>query len=213
MDIPQESGLPLPDYAAATERLTQQLAFIREIDKVKSIFRKTYLVDGTRLENDAEHSWHLAVMAILLAEYALPHTDIIKTLKMVLVHDLVEIDAGDVFLYDTKGTVQKAAKEILAAERIFGILPKDQAIEFRGLWEEFEAKETNEAKFGAALDRLQPLLHNFYTRGMTWREFEVSVDMVIPRNEHMGEGAPALWEYAQQFIKESVAKGYLRATK
>ena len=147
-------------------RLQRQIQFIIEIDKLKKIMRQTYLTDQSRKENDAEHSWHLAVMAILLAEYAKDdQIDLFHVLKMLLIHDLVEIDAGDTFCYDEDGNAHKLEKEIQAAERIFNLLPEDQARDFRKLWDEFEARQSPESRFAAALDRLQPLLHNSRTKG------------------------------------------------
>lgn len=192
------------------ERLERQLRFIVEIDKIKNVFRQTFLTDGSRKENDAEHSWHLAVMAVLLKEYAAePGLDLERVIKMVLVHDIVEIDAGDTFCYDEKGAEDKREREEAAAARIFGMLPPDQARRTRELWEEFEAMETPESRFAAALDRLQPLLHNYNTGGATWREHGVTSDRVLQRNSHMADGSPALWEYAEALIRDAVDKGYL----
>jgi putative hydrolase of HD superfamily len=195
---------------AAADRLGRQMAFIREIDKLKSVYRRTLLMDGARFENDAEHSWHLAVMAALLAEYANDHgVDIGKVIRMVLAHDIVEIDAGDTYCYDTAGHGDKAARETRAAERLFGLLPDDQAAEWRALWEEFEARETPEAKFAAALDRVQPLLHNFQTQGIVWRQHGITSERVTERNHHVVEGSKALWTYAEGLIREAVSRGYL----
>src|SRR6056297_294642 len=156
------------------QRLEQQVAFILEIDRLKTIYRRTYLTDTSRFENSAEHSWHIAVMAMLLAEHANTlEVDQLRVIKMLLIHDLVEIDAGDTFAYDTAAHADKAAREQAAADRLFGLLPADQAAEFRALWDEFESRQTPEAKFAGALDRLQPLLHNLYTHGRSWREHGV----------------------------------------
>jgi putative hydrolase of HD superfamily len=194
------------------DRFDRQIAFIREIDRLKGVFRQTWLLDRSRKENDAEHSWHLAVMAMLLAEYAAePGLDAARAVRMVLVHDLVEIDAGDVFVYDSAAEQDRSARERAAAERIFGLLPDDQAAELRCAWEEFEARRTPEAKFAAALDRLQPLLHNYYTQGAAWREHGVTADQVLQRNRHMAEGAPKLWRFAESLIRDAVRKGYLTA--
>jgi len=193
-----------------SERLERQLRFIVEIDKLKSVFRQTLLMHGKRYENDAEHSWHIAVMALLLSEYASGQKlDIARVMKMALVHDLVEIDAGDTFCYDEKGAQTKLAREQSAADRIFGILPADQASEIRALWDEFEARQTPEARFAAALDRLQPLLHNYNTQGAAWQKHGVTSDKVLARNKHIEEGAPVLWEYAENLIRDAVEKGYL----
>jgi putative hydrolase of HD superfamily len=192
------------------QRLARQMAFIREIDKLKSVYRRTLLMDGARFENDAEHSWHLAVMAALLAEYANDRgVDIAKVIRMVLAHDIVEIDAGDTYCYDTAGNVDKVARETRAAERLFGFLPGDQAAEWRALWEEFEARQTPEARFAAALDRVQPLLHNFATQGVVWRQHGITSERVAERNHHVVEGSVALWSYAEELIREAVARGYL----
>jgi putative hydrolase of HD superfamily len=198
------------DDSAGTEpRLDARIRFIVEIDKVKHVFRQTDLMDGSRRENDAEHSWHLAVMALLLAEYAAADLDLAHVLKMVLIHDLVEVDAGDTFCYDDEGAKDKAQREQAAADRIFGMLPGDQAAEFRALWDEFEARETADAKFAASLDRLQPLLHNYHTQGAAWRRHGIVRSQVVAHNRHIAEGAPALWDYARGLIDAAVAKGYL----
>jgi putative hydrolase of HD superfamily len=192
------------------DRLLKQIEFIKEIDKVKSIFRQTVLMDASRNENDAEHSWHLAVMAVLLSEYsAKKDIDLTKVIKMVLVHDLVEIDAGDTYCYDEKANLDKCEREQKAADRIFGILPGGQGEEIRGLWEEFEERKSPEAKFAAALDRFQPLLHNYNTKGFAWKKHGVKSGQVIERNRHIEEGSPVLWEYVKVIIEDSIKKGYL----
>lgn len=192
-------------------RLARQIDFLVEIDKLKNIVRQTWLTDQSRRENDAEHSWHLAVLAMLLTEYAKePELDLLRVLKMVLVHDLVEIDAGDTFAYDTIRAQDKADREQLAADRIFNILPPDQASEIRTLWEEFELRETPEARYAAALDRFQPILHNYYTQGKAWRHHGITSDQVIARNRHIADSAPALWAHVEQLIRDAVEKGYLQ---
>ena len=192
------------------DRLARQIEFILEIDKLKQVLRQTSLADGSRRENDAEHSWHLAVMAVLLAEYAAgPQIDLARVIRMLLVHDLVEIDAGDTFHYDEAGNRDKPQREQAAADRLFGLLPADQGAELRGLWEEFEARRTPEARYAAALDRLQPNLLNLRTEGKLWREHGITSRQVIARNRHMAEGAPELWRYAESRIREAVAKGHL----
>jgi putative hydrolases of HD superfamily len=192
------------------ERLRQQLDFIVEIDKAKNIFRQTYLMDGKRFENDAEHSWHLGIMAFLLLEHAAePGLDVFRVVKMVLAHDLVEIDAGDTYCYDEEAGKDKAARELAAAERIFGLLPPDQGAELRALWDEFEATETPESRYAGALDRLQPLLHNYLTDGRAWRAHGISRAQVIARCHPIATGAPALWKYAEELIDSAVDKGYL----
>ena len=190
-------------------RLAKQLAFILEIDKLKQVGRQTYLLDLTRKENDAEHSWHLAVMALLLSEYAREEVDLLKVLKMVILHDIVEIDAGDIFCYDDAAHCHKEEREREAADRLFGLLPAGQGREFRRIWEEFEERESPEARFAAALDRLQPLLHNFHTRGKSWQEHGVTRDRVLDRNRHIQDGSPLLWEEAVRLIQEAVDRGDL----
>ncbi|MCX8130983.1 MAG: HD domain-containing protein [Clostridia bacterium] len=193
------------------ERLEKQIKFIIEIDKLKQIYRKTKLMDGSRRENDAEHSWHLAVMAILLSEHSNDNgIDILRVIKMVLVHDLVEIDAGDTYCYDEKGNIGKYERECSAADRLFGMLPEDQTKEFRDLWEEFEKGHTPESRFANALDRFQPMLHNYITKGEIWRENGITSEKVLIRNEPVRRGSPILWEYAVKFINESIEKGYLK---
>jgi putative hydrolase of HD superfamily len=192
------------------ERLRKQIEFIIEIDKLKQIYRRTILTDGSRAENDAEHSWHLAVMAILLAEYAdQKDLDIFRAVKMVLIHDVVEIDAGDTYLYDEQAAKDKALREQKPADRLFQLLPEDQAKEFRMLWEEFERRATPEAKFAAALDRFQPLLHNYVTQGKSWKKHGVTSDKVIQQWQYLREGSSTLWKHAQMLIRDAVEKGYL----
>jgi putative hydrolase of HD superfamily len=192
------------------DRLERQLRFLREIDQLKGVFRQTWLLDRSRKENDAEHSWHLGVMAMLLAEHAAgENLDAARVVRMVLVHDLVEIDAGDTFAYDAEGERDRADREQAAAARIFALLPDDQGAELRALWEEFEARETPEAKYAAALDRLQPLMHNYFTEGAAWKEHGTTADQVTERNRHMAEGAPRLWVFARSLIDDAVEKGYL----
>ncbi len=190
-------------------RLAQQITFVLELDKLKTILRRTYLLDNSRHENTAEHSWHLAIMAMVLAEHSNEPLDTLRTLKMLLVHDIVEIDAGDTYIYDTAGSEGKAAREQEAARRIFGLLPPDQQAEMHALWEEFEARETPEARFAAALDRLMPLLHNIHTQGRSWQEHGIHAGQVLARNSHIADGSQALWQYAQQLIQEAVANHHL----
>lgn len=193
----------------SNERLQQQINFILEIDKLKQVLRQTSLIDQSRKENDAEHSWHLAVMAILLSEYAAKEVDIVRVLKMVLVHDLVEIDAGDTFCYDSEAVKDQAEREQRAASRIFGLLPTDQAAELRTVWEEFEARKTPEACFAAALDRLQPLLHNYHTQGGTWKQSGVSLDKVMARTRPIALGSSSLGEFADSLIQAALEQGFL----
>jgi len=193
-----------------TDRLEEQMAFILEVEGLKQIFRQTLLPGDKRPENDAEHSWHLALMAILLMEHArVPDLDLLTVLKMVLIHDIVEIDAGDTFAYDEVGNQDKEEREQAAADRLFNLLPAEQAVAIRALWDEFEQRMTPEAQYAAALDRLQPLLLNFHTNGAAWRQHGVKKAQVIARNEHIQEGAPALWQYARRLIDRAVECGYL----
>ncbi|WP_343834721.1 HD domain-containing protein [Bacillus horti] len=181
-----------------------------EIDKVKQVFRRSFLTDKSRNENDAEHSWHLAVYAILLAEYSKhDNLDLLKVLRMILIHDLVEIDAGDTFAYDVKGYEDKAEREEKAAKRIFGLLPNDQGEEFYQLWTEFEEMQTIEAKYAASLDRLQPLLQNYFTQGASWQEHNITSAMVLERNKHIRDGSEELWSLVEYLVEESVKNGYL----
>lgn len=190
------------------DRLEQQFQFIQEIDKEKFIGRQTYLSDGQRKENDAEHAWHLALMTILLSEHANKEIDVLKTVTMVLIHDIVEIDAGDTYAYDEVGKLTQRAREEAAAERIFGLLPEDQGEKLRQLWEEFEARETPEAKFARTMDNLQPIMLNAATDGRAWVEHNVHLSQIMKRNERTGEGSEKLWEYAQEkFLKPNLEKG------
>ncbi|MEJ5056534.1 HD domain-containing protein [Sphingobacterium sp. MYb382] len=192
------------------ESLQKQIAFIKEIDKIKYIQRKTKLFNSDRNENDAEHSWHLAVMAIVLAGHANEAVDILKVVKMVLIHDIVEIDAGDTFIYDTQKNHQNTADERLAAQRIFGLLPEEQARELIEIWEEFEAGQTKEAKFAKSMDRLEPLLQNTSNNGGTWNEFGVNYEKVYEKKKVIKEGSISLWDFAENLIDESVEKGILK---
>ncbi|MBC7765315.1 MAG: HD domain-containing protein [Hyphomonadaceae bacterium] len=189
------------------ERLQKQLDFLKEIDKVKSIFRHNLLMDSSRHENDAEHSWHLAVMAMVLYEHGeAAEYNLLHVIKMVLIHDLVEIDAGDTFCYDEVGNLDKEAREQLAANRIFGLLPQDQATEMQALWHEFELKQTPEAKFAAALDRVAPVLWNLNVQATTWDKFNVPYEKVIARNQPIEQFSPKVWAY----VKMRIDKWYLK---
>ncbi len=193
---------------ALDSRLERQLAFLIEIDKVKSIYRKSRLFDASRFENDAEHSWTIAIMAVLLREYANFEVDIEKVVLMLLIHDIVEIDAGDTFLYAADRDAA-ALKEEKAAERIFGLLESDQKNRFFELWKEFEEKKTNEAQFAAVFDRLEPLLQNYLTEGSTWKANGVTYDMVLAKNRHMQKGSQRLWAFTEALLEKAVEKGYL----
>ncbi len=191
-------------------RLEKQFDFIKEIDKEKFIGRQTYLSDGKRKENDAEHAWHMAVMALLLSEYAQEEIDVLKTIEMLLIHDLVEIDAGDTYAYDEEGKKTKEKRELAAADRLYGLLPKDQGQKFRALWDEFEAWETPEAKFAHAMDHIQPLMLNDASGGRSWTEHGVRLEQVLERNRRTSEGSKELWEYAyEHFIRPGAKKGIL----
>jgi putative hydrolase of HD superfamily len=196
-------------YNARMSRIEEHLSFILEIDKLKSVIRQTLLCDSSRRENSAEHSWHLAIMAMLLTEYAAEPVDVMRAMKMVLVHDIVEIDAGDVFAYDAAGNVGKVDREKLAAERIFGMLPEEQGQELRELWEEFEARATPEAKYANALDRLQPLLHNSRTQGGTWAIHKVNRKQVMWRMDPVREGMPEIWPVVLKIVDEACGKKWI----
>ncbi|HVS53329.1 MAG TPA: HD domain-containing protein [Opitutaceae bacterium] len=202
---PVASSPPAPH-----ERLARQVEFIAECDKLKEIFRQTVNTQSRRAENDAEHSWHLCLCVIVLAEHAnTPHLDVLRVLKMLIVHDLVEIDAGDTFAYDVAAMAHQHEREAIAAERIFGLLPADQAKDFRALWDEFEAKLTPEAKFATALDRFQPMLLNTRTQGGGWKKHGVTHDRVVARNQHVADGCTELWYYAERMLQEAVDAGHL----
>jgi putative hydrolase of HD superfamily len=191
------------------KRFKRQIDFIVEIDKLKSIQRHTLLMDSSRRENDAEHAWHLALTALVFSGLSKDkNIDLLRVIKMALIHDLVEIDSGDVFLYDEKERLRRARLERAAAKRIFGILPADQAGVLRSLWEEFEKRKTPEAKFAAALDRFQPVLHNYMTKGKTWKRHKVDAAMVLEKNAHIADGAPELWERVKWMVEEGVREGY-----
>lgn len=188
-------------------RLEQQIEFIIEVDKLKSIIRQNYLADGSRKEDDADHSWHLALMCAILSEYSNEKIDVIRTMKMVLIHDIVEIDAGDTYAYDIAGNASKRERELMAADRIFNLLPNDQAEELRLLWDEFEESKTPEAKFAATLDRLQPLFLNAESGGKSWKEHSVTLSQILKRNETTHEGSEILWEYGEGIIRKNVENG------
>lgn len=192
------------------ERLQKQLDFILELDRLKYITRQSYVADGSRHENDSEHSWHLALMAMLLSEYANEPVDVLHVVKMVLIHDAVEIDAGDTYAYDDAGNATKRQREEAAADRIFNILPADQAAQMRDIWEEFEANETPEARFANALDRVQPIMLNDITGGRAWREHEVAAQQVINRNQNTHLGSEELWTYAKELVEKNRKLGNLK---
>ncbi len=194
------------------ERLTRQIAFILEIDKMKTILRQNVpITEPHRQENDAEHSWHLAMMALLLAEHADETVDVARVVKMLLIHDLVEIDAGDTFIYDTAAHHDKEEREQRAADRLFGMLPADQGADLRGLWDEFEARATADARFAHAMDRFQPVLLNIATQGLRWKLHAVTADRVLARNRVVGDASERLWTHLQGMIADMVEQGHLSA--
>ena len=191
-----DSELYMEEEPRVSERLQRQLEFCREVDKEKFIGRQTYLSDGERKENDAEHAWHMAVMTVLLSEYANEKIDVLKTITMLLIHDIVEIDAGDTYAYDEEAKKTQHQRETAAADRIFGILPDDQRDKFRGLWEEFEAGKTPEAKFAHTMDNFQPTLLNDMTNGKSWLERGVHLSQILERNKNTELGSKELWNYS-----------------
>ncbi len=193
-----------------TNDLLKQIQFIKEIDKIKYIQRRTCLLNSDRPENDAEHSWHLALMAIALSEHANKPVDILRVLKMVLIHDIVEIDSGDVFVYDKSKSHKNTEEEFAAAKRIFGLLPENQAKELIDLWKEFEDGETDDAKFAKSLDKLEPLLQNFSNNGGTWDKYNVTYNELYTQKKSINKGSDTLWEYAENLLNESVDKGILK---
>ncbi len=193
------------------ERLEKQFDFCKEIDKEKYIGRQNYLSDGSRKENDAEHAWHMAIMTLLFSEYANEEIDVLKTVSMLLIHDLVEIDAGDTFAYDEEAKKTQRQRELTAADRIFGILPADQAAKFRKLWDEFEECKTKEAKFAHAMDNIQPAMLNSSSDGKSWKEKGVHLSQILERNKNTAEGSKVLWEYSyNHFICPNVEKGRIQ---
>lgn len=192
------------------ERLKRQIDFIVEADKLKQIYRQNILLDKSRQETDAEHSWHLALMVILLSEHVdQEKIDILRVIKMVIIHDIVEIDAGDTYCYDAVGCLDQNSREQKAAARLFGMLPVDQAEEFKSIWEEFEEKITPEACFAGALDRLQPLLLHYYTEGQSWKENKITSEKVIKRNKDTQNISRNLGDFVEELINDAILKGYL----
>ena len=193
------------------ERLKKQMEFLLEVDKLKFINRQTYLSDGKRKENDGEHSWHLALMAVLLSEYSNEEIDLVKVITMVLIHDIVEIDAGDTYAYDSAGAATKREREVKAADRIFGLLPEDQGTYFRKLWDEFEEYESADAKFAHLLDNFQPLLLNDASDGRSWTEHGVHKSQVCKRNERIPETSQIVWEKMLEIMDKHIEKGHPKA--
>lgn len=192
------------------EKIRKQLQFLLETDRMKNIERRNLIADGSRRENDAEHSWHLALFALVLAEYAPPQTDVNRAIRMAVVHDLVEVYAGDTFCYDKAAAADKKEREEAAARRLFGALPSGQGSELEALWREFDEESTPAARYAAACDRLQPFLLNYKTKGHTWNLTEVHAADVYERLRPVREGMPALWDVVEFVVKDSVARGWLR---
>ena len=192
------------------ERLIKQIAFIAEADKMKNVCRRSYISDRSRHENDAEHSWHFCLMAIILLEHANePDLDLLKILKMAIIHDIVEIDAGDTYIYDEVGKQTQYEKESLAADRLFGMLPEDQERAYRALWEEFEAGDSKEAIFAKTIDRMHPMLLNYLAEGKAWHDHGVTAEDVRRVNGRIERGSEQLWQFAESLIEECVEKGWL----
>lgn len=193
-------------FSEQTKRLEQQINFIREMDKEKFIGRQTYLSDGKRKENDAEHAWHLALMTFLLSEYANEPIDVLKTMVMVLFHDVVEIDAGDTYAYDEDGKKTQAQREQKAAKRLYGLLPEDQGAKLKAIWEEFEAKNTPESRFAHTMDNLQPVILNATTNRKAWKEHGVYLSQFMGRQEDTPKGSEILWQYEWEKLVEPFLK-------
>ncbi len=193
-----------------SEKLKNQIAFVIEIDEMKRILRMNLHADGSKRENDAEHSWHLAVMAMLLEEYCSEKVDIARVIKIALVHDLVEVYAGDTFAYDSKGYEDKDEREKMAADKLFGMLDDEQAAFFRALWDEFEEKSTPESRYANAVDRLQPLLLNYLTDGHTWKLGDVHAPQILKRMDIIRTATPELWHIVEGIIETSIEKGILK---
>ncbi|EIW7860267.1 HD domain-containing protein [Vibrio parahaemolyticus] len=193
-------------------RLEKQLALLIELDKLKSVLRRTRVKSAEgRLENSGEHSWHVALMAVLMEEHANAPVDICRVMKMLLIHDVVEIDAGDTFVYDTAASKEQAKKEIKAAERLFGMLPTDQGQELLALWQEFEAAQSDDAKYAKALDRLIPMLLNYNNNGQSWKENSVTREQALTINKRIEFGSVTLWDKAKELIEEATEKGWLKS--
>jgi putative hydrolase of HD superfamily len=191
-----------------SKKMDKQFDFSRELDKEKFIKRQTYLSDGEHKENDAEHAWHMAVMALVLGEYSNEKIDLLRTISMILIHDVVEIDAGDTYAYDEEGKKTQEDRERKAADRIFGILPEKQAEYFKELWYEFEEQKTPESRFARTMDCIQPLMLNDATDGKSWVEHGVHLNQILGRNINTSKGSEQLWEYAREnFIEKNVKSG------
>lgn len=201
----------LTELGVDPDRFGRQIRFLIEIDRLKTVVRQTYLADASRRENAAEHSWHIALAAMIFSEYA-NHKDLDlgRAIQMLLVHDLIEIDAGDTYCYDRHANQSKTEREQMAADRIFNLLPADQADQLRRLWQEFEDRRSPESRFANALDRVQPFLHNYVTRGKSWREHNIHHRQVSDRMQPVAAGARVLWDYVCRVIKDAVERGFLR---
>jgi len=208
----QELAVHMRGIQFANDDLTQRIQFVMEMDKLKFIIRQTQLISVDRLENDAEHSWNLAIMAVVLCEYANADINLLRVLKMLLIHDIVEIDAGDAPIHDAKAQVGKEEREIAAANRLFGMLPSELGNELKSLWEEFEAHQTTDAQYSRAMDRLSPLLNSFHTRGVRWEKFDVDADKVRHRHKAISDGANELGVLASSIVDQCVEAGYLRCS-
>ncbi|WP_045369122.1 HD domain-containing protein [Vibrio campbellii] len=194
------------------ERLEKQLALLIELDQLKSVLRRTCVKSADRrLENSGEHSWHVALMAVLMQEHANAPIDIARVMKMLLIHDVVEIDAGDTFVYDVAASKEQEEKELKAAERLFGMLPSDQGDELFALWKEFEAAQSDDAKYAKALDRLIPMLLNYHNDGQSWKEHGVTREQALTINKRIEFGSVTLWDKAKELIEEATEKGWLKS--
>lgn len=194
------------------ERLEKQLKLLIELDQLKNVLRRTRVKSAEgRLENSGEHSWHVALMAVLMEEHANAPVDICRVMKMLLIHDVVEIDAGDTFVYDTVASKEQAEKEIKAAERLFGMLPREQGKELLALWHEFEAAQTDDAKYAKALDRLIPMLLNYHNDGQSWQEHGITREQALTINKRIELGSVTLWDKAKEIIEDATDKGWLKS--
>lgn len=198
------------ELTGVTARLLAQMDFLREVDKLKNVLRRTSLMDGSRRENSAEHSWHIALAAMVLGEYSNAPVDLLRVIKILLIHDIVEIDAGDTFAFDTTAKATQAERENEAAGRLFGLLPDDQRAEFMSLWEEFEGRATAEAKFANALDRLLPVLQNFSNQGGTWKAHYLHRGQVNQRLSPIGDGSAEVWDFVEKILDRSETLNYVR---
>ena len=210
--MPENSNHTLSNSAEVLDSdWTQRLQFLVEVDRTKQILRQNFLADGTRRENDAEHSWHVTLMALVLAPYAASEVNITRVLQMLLIHDIVEIDAGDTFIYDEAAMQTKTEREVRAAERIFGLLPAAQAQEFRAWWDEFETDETPEAHFAHSLDRLAGILLNHAAGGGGWKVHDIEMERILERNAPLENGSKVLWKHAQELIRDAQRQGFIRS--